>query len=429
MSIRMTPLQASLPFIVALATGPVRADSWMLPTEHSITSHDGHWRLTVTPRSLSSQLDYFKDADEGERRAGGVPGGTDSAYGHMQRREGDRWTEVWKAPLLNDVAPVDMLVSHDGVLVTFDNWHSMGHGNTAIVIYDGAGKPTCQWSLDDLLPVAYVNNLIRSVSSIQWRGEPSIEPDTHRVRIPVAIPVDTSTRASKAVMERAIENPEFITLGIDLQNCAVLPPKRDKWERAAAAATAAQENMDLDEKDRKAGFNAPLRVPVDADEDAWNKYLAQALPRVMDSAGEYIPIEDIVFVPADDAERNPHRRDPRSRLREVARGDSTIIVGSPSQQALVDALKDVGKEIRPGALASTTIVLVVDDEHHAQAASAIAASGARLVQVDPAKPLPQSAANIARFEKDEQERASACREREQRTPRHPRWWLAFQASM
>ncbi len=84
-----------------------------------------------------------------------------------------------------------------------------------------------------------------------------------------------------------------------------------------------------------------------------------------------------------------------------------------------------GKDIRQGALASMTIVLVVDEAHHAQATAALASSGARLMQVDPTKPLPQSATNFAQFEKDEQQRAASNRERRQRTPRHPRWWLSF----
>jgi len=410
-----------------MVTGIARADSWVLPTERSVTSDDGRWRLTITPRTLTSQLDYFTDSDAGKHKAGGIPSGADSASGRMHRREGERWIEVWSALLLNDVSPVEVLVSHDGLAMTLDNWHSMGYGDTAIVIYDGVGQPKCQWSLDDLLPISHVDNLPRSVSSIAWRGNVSIEEKTDRLRIPVAMPIDMSDRAGPRDVERALEHPEFVTLEIDVRTCAVSPPEQGQWARAIASAAAAQKNRELDRQDWRAMFHAPLLAPTGADEDAWLRYLAQARLRAVDIEDVYASADDVVLVPADVSDEADHPRNLRSRLSDNPTDDSTLIVGSPSQQALVEAITNAAKNASPGKLAGMTIVLVVDDEHHAKAAMALAASGARLVQVDPSKPLPQSAFNLARFEKEERERISEHRERELRIPRHPRWWLSLDA--
>ena len=82
-----------------------------------------------------------------------------------------------------------------------------------------------------------------------------------------------------------------------------------------------------------------------------------------------------------------------------------------------------GKDIRQGALASMTIVLMVDGPSCAgySGTGFIGRASCRLID----KALPQSATNFAQFEKDEQQRAASNRERRQRTPRHPRWWLSF----
>ena len=129
----MKHLLLGILLVVLLAT-TARADSWLPPSVQSYSSANGSWKLTVYPRGLTSQLDYFKDKVDGKPHAGGVPGDTQaSPIGHMQRKQGGRWLTVWKAPLVNDVSPVQAVVSNDGIAVTFDNWHSVGWGDDAVV--------------------------------------------------------------------------------------------------------------------------------------------------------------------------------------------------------------------------------------------------------------------------------------------------------
>src|SRR3546814_17938304 len=90
-------------------------------------SADGTWKLTIYPRELTNQLDYFQDKVDGKPNAGGIPGDSrKSPIGHMERRQDGHWLTVWKAPLANDVAPVDAVVSNAGVSMTFDTWHGLG---------------------------------------------------------------------------------------------------------------------------------------------------------------------------------------------------------------------------------------------------------------------------------------------------------------
>ena len=117
---------ALVAFCVAVSVTCV-ADSWDLPEEATYASDDGHWRLTVMPRELSNQLEYFEDKVAGKDKAGARAGGNEKARGLLQRRTEQGWANVWDRALVNDVAPVEVLVSSEGRIATFDNWHAMGY--------------------------------------------------------------------------------------------------------------------------------------------------------------------------------------------------------------------------------------------------------------------------------------------------------------
>ena len=80
--------------------------------------------------------------------------------------------KLWTIPLVNEVSPVDALVSDNGdYVVTFDNWHSVGYGDDAVVIYHAAdGGLIKKLALTDFLTESDFNELSRSVSSIWWWG-------------------------------------------------------------------------------------------------------------------------------------------------------------------------------------------------------------------------------------------------------------------
>jgi hypothetical protein len=91
---------------------------------------------------------------------------------------------VWSGVLVNRIAPVAMLVTNDGGLVTFDNHAGAGYEH-AIVVYDATGKVLRSHHLDSFLS----NDLAerdRSVSSRWWRTSAiyGLAKDILYIRIP-----------------------------------------------------------------------------------------------------------------------------------------------------------------------------------------------------------------------------------------------------
>src|SRR5690606_21835090 len=141
-----------------LLLGTALADSWAPPSVESYVSVNGKWKLTVYPRGLSSQFDYFQDKVDGKPNAGGIPGDSQaSPIGHMQHRRDGRWRTAWKAQLVNDVAPAQAVVANDGTTATFDNWHSVGWGDDAVVLYAPDGQRIRAFGLSAFLPKQYIN--------------------------------------------------------------------------------------------------------------------------------------------------------------------------------------------------------------------------------------------------------------------------------
>src|SRR3546814_15063953 len=108
--------------------------------------------------------------------------------GHMERRQDGHWLTVWKAPLANDVAPVDAVVSNAGVSMTFDNWHGLGWGDDALVFYSADGSQILKFGSAALLPGFYVEALPRPLSSLPRRGSPHMHAASGQIVLPVVVP-------------------------------------------------------------------------------------------------------------------------------------------------------------------------------------------------------------------------------------------------
>jgi len=59
-------------FSLLLATSAF-ADSWLPPSVQSYSSANGEWKLTVYPRGLTNQLNYFKTRSTGSRMRAASP--------------------------------------------------------------------------------------------------------------------------------------------------------------------------------------------------------------------------------------------------------------------------------------------------------------------------------------------------------------------
>jgi hypothetical protein len=98
---------------------------------------------------------------------GGMPKGP-FATAEWHRFDGVSYRKINTAFLLNPVAPIDIEVTNQGVLVAVDNWHNSGVGNI-VVIYAPDGEVLRKYTLMDLYSNEDAVRLKTSVSSIHWR--------------------------------------------------------------------------------------------------------------------------------------------------------------------------------------------------------------------------------------------------------------------
>jgi hypothetical protein len=134
----------------------VRADTWAAPHTAVYNSANGTYRFTTIPPGEVGNPVVERDKAR--------------CLGRLQQKQKDgSYTTLWEKPLSNTVSPVSAVVSDSGKsVVTFDNWHHMGHGKNAVVLYGSEGKIIRELSLTDFLTQDEFFDLRRSVSSIWW---------------------------------------------------------------------------------------------------------------------------------------------------------------------------------------------------------------------------------------------------------------------
>ena len=154
------------------------ADMRSSPTRKTYYSKNRRFAVTIVPKQLTSQLEYFEDKVQGQSDAGaavGVPNNWPRAFVYSFHQN-DQLNLVAEFKLINEVASVTALVSDDGqYLATFDNWVLRGDGDDAIVIYRTDGSLIRSLSLENVLTANDIVALPRSVSSIRWGGEHYID--------------------------------------------------------------------------------------------------------------------------------------------------------------------------------------------------------------------------------------------------------------
>lgn len=197
-----------------LAALPTLADSWSLPKRETFDSANGRWRLVVIPKQLESQLAYFV----GEVHGSAADAPDNYARGELYRKEAGAWQLVQRWRLVNKVAPVSALVANDGTVVTFDNWHMLGHGDDVVVIYRHDGTLVRKLALSDLFHEEDIDQFRHSASSIWWSGEHRIDEEQRAVILEV-----------KA--QRTEKLPVSLATGTPMLPARVLFPRpRVTWE-------------------------------------------------------------------------------------------------------------------------------------------------------------------------------------------------------
>lgn len=379
--LRIVGLIWAATLVTSFTPTPACADSWMLPSRATYMSCGGNTRVIVTPRDLESQLAYFEDKVSNAEPAGQEDKGVRAATARLERLSGKRWQMVWEKKIVNDVAPVMAIVRDDGEYVaTFDDWHGVGYGPNAVVVYGHGGERIRSFSLSDILPNFYIEALPHSVSSIHWRGLPRFSDDGRSLLIPVTVPSETS-RSDAAT----------INLAIDLANGTISPMDEVGWQSALETGRTVRAARIAAEATEKAKFLAPLSGPSMNNQRAWHEYLREAYARL---AGD----DD---TPSTTVLREPTAKDyaiSEKWVRDALTDSYTdkVALASLSAPNLVTVLERTIAAVRPGSLSKVTIFVAVGDEFWPAIQAAMQRSGAKLIQLDPNEPIPQRPERIAR---------------------------------
>lgn len=364
---------------VAFWPGPSCADSWRLPSKATYESCNHVFRLTVLPRQLEAQLQYFEDKVEGVEPSGQDAGGLSQARGVLERRTGEgEWSPVWDGPLVNDVSPVSALVSDSGDhVVTFDNWHSMGFGDNVVVIYGREGRLVRSLALTDILPEAYVQALPRSVSSLWWSGEHRIEGE--RLILKVRIPDDTGLGDGE---------PHYVEAVVDLATGQPRPLEGADWQAASSEGVRIGEARAVAEAARVAWMRAPLVGPAnDAGEGDWHDYLREAFYRLDPEWDDNYPVIKVLRTPT--APDYAMSVEWMNEALAEARSSGSMMLGSPSQANLAEVVRRALAATPEGALDGRVVYVAVEDDLWPEFRRMFAPTGARLVQLNPSRGIPQ----------------------------------------
>jgi hypothetical protein len=170
-------LAGSGALLALLALGPAgaRADTWPGPRTLVEFSESGRRFVRIVPGQGVGETAGFAGAPAGRPA-------TALFYALQPDRSYARLAEV---TLVNPVAPVSALVSDDGHLVTFDNWHNFGFGKV-VAIYGPAGGLIRSYELEALYPASMLARVPRTVSSRHWRCQPVhfVEREQKSVYVP-----------------------------------------------------------------------------------------------------------------------------------------------------------------------------------------------------------------------------------------------------
>lgn len=362
---------------VAIVPSIARADSWAPPSTQTEVSADGQYRFTVTPSPINSALDYFREemeaVDEGAEIERTPP------MGLLERRQaGGSWVPVWVAPLVNVVAPASFLVSNTGRVVSFDNWHSVGHGENVIAIYDPAGSLVRAMPLTALLPQDYIDALPHTVSSLRWRESSAFDETGGRLILGILVPsIDRDAAAT-------------VRFAIKLADGTITRPDESAWQAALAATDEVRSAREAADAVRLAYLRDPLRAPEGCDGRVWHGYLREAFFRLTpDWLDMPTTATDVLLAPDHPKFESSAGWLVEGIADELESPGDMAIAAPCSGPALVDTMHKAFAKIPPGGLSDTTLYISADAKLRADLEPIVGPSGALVHWLDPMLAIPQ----------------------------------------
>lgn len=384
------PVRVLLPIIAGVTPAPATADSWMPAAPQTYVAADHSARITILPRETDS-LDYYESKVEERTPARSPPGST--ATMEVNDASG-RWVRRWTGSLVNEVAPVEVLVTPQGKrLVTFDDWYSLGYGHNAVVVYDEEGKVLSRHALEAIFPAWFVAALPHSASSIQWRNKPRLSADGETALIPVRLPNADDGQSG--------EEPQ-LDLQLRLADGAVTGLAEEPWLAALTRSAAVAREICASELAFAADYNEPIAAPSIWDERTWHFYLNElffrTVPNALDDEG---PVQEATVLRPENAD---DVRTSVTFLRETLRrkskypGDDVRMIGSPDSNWLLRQILGIAPSIRNGSLSGVQLIVVIEEVDAEQVRKALAGSGADLRIVDPRQTFPQRPERLKRID-------------------------------
>ena len=389
----MLSLAFALCLFCVTALTAAYADSWPLPETENYLSANGKFRLTVTPRDLDSQLGYFETKVKEEALPEPL-----GPKGKLETLDKDgQWILVWSRNLVNEVSPVSALVSVDGSrVVTFDNWHSVGHGDDVVVIYNRSGEMVRSLSLNQIVPNFFIDGFSRSVSSISWMdSDPQIAGQ--KLVLGFSAPAEIESQKRKFTVRIDLEDgtvepiAENVVAAVKPIFCAA-----HKSEVASLNAQLAYERYDL---------VAPSQD--EKDDWAWRRYVANAMERL--KPDEAMKGDDLLWGETDFELLLPNEymeKDFRDIFRDALLAPATELERrwffSKDQERMTRLIEKIAKKIKAGQLVSVDMRFFIDRKHWPRIQAAFSGSGAKLTQIDTAVPIPQKRETLQSLPSDSQ---------------------------
>jgi hypothetical protein len=151
------------------------AATWADAKEAMFPSADGRYLFHVVPRVHA----LGRLRREPQAPDDGVPslyGSLEVCFGTLLRFENGYYQPVWRAKLINAVAPNWVIPSHDGeAVVTLGNWANQGNEDHLIAVYGAAGKLLRKLKIEDIYSKEEIARLLESSAGIHWSGATRID--------------------------------------------------------------------------------------------------------------------------------------------------------------------------------------------------------------------------------------------------------------
>lgn len=368
-----------------LTPATVQADSWLEPHVETFASPNGQFRLTVTPGAISSALAYYEDKVQGREPAGQAGNGPMAATGKLEQRQSDgSWVTVWDKPLVNEVRPVSAIVSDDGRHVaTFDNWYSTGFGENVVVLYGADGSLVRSFALSDVVPAYFVDAFPRSVSSLHWRVDGS-HFEGSWLRVSAAEPGHDFAEQSRAIL----------WIQIDANSGTPQPINPERMTRLRDVVCGAHLRAVASFNEYLVRERTGLSAPESPDSRAWTAYLEQATRRLFpvseqDFSDPFAGDPIYLLNPGDYMYRD-YLDGFRDALEDHSLRGGRLVLGAPSQDALVAEIQRSARRIPAGSLTDRQLYIFADNMHWPAIHAALIPTGATLHQIDIEQPIEQS---------------------------------------